>query len=314
MKDNRLLEMRVFRAVAEAGGFTAAAHLLGVSQPFVSETVTALERRLGVQLLRRSTRAQRLTDEGEGYLASCRRLLDEIDQAECAVRSPEPAGELRLTAPRAFGADQIVPRLPVFMQAHPKITVQLSLSDSLANLVEDHLDVAVRMGRLQDSTLAARTLCRLQRIVVAAPSYLARHGTPGTPGELAHHQCLLWQGQHDHLNRWPFVVEGQASEFVARGRFRSSDGSALFQMCLAGIGIMRLAEHLALPAIRSGVLRPLLAEYQATDDTAIHLVFLAERQLVPRIRAFVDHFTEHFRIPPWLSTDSRPGGSVDPAD
>lgn len=300
MKDNRLLEMRVFRAVAEAEGFTAAAHLLGVSQPFVSETVTALERRLGVQLLRRSTRAQRLTDEGEGYLASCRRLLDEIDQAELAVRSPEPVGELRVTAPRAFGADQIVPCLPAFMHAHPKLSVQLSLSDSLANLLEDHFDVAVRMGRLPDSTLVARTLCKLQRIVVAAPAYLERHGTPRTPADLSQHQCLLWQGQHDHLNRWPFEVDGRPVELVARGSFRSSDGSALFQMCLAGMGIMRLAEHLALPAIRAGVLRPLLSEYQATDDTAIHLVFLPERQLVPRIRAFVDHFTGHFRIPPWL--------------
>ncbi|MGV8823675.1 LysR family transcriptional regulator [Methylibium petroleiphilum] len=299
MKDNRLLEMRVFRAVADAGGFTAAANLLGVSQPFVSQTLTALERRLGVQLLHRSTRTQRLTSEGEAFLASCRRLLDEIDFAESAVRSPEPTGELRVTAPRAFGIDQIVPQLPAFMAAYPRIAVHLSMSDALANLIEENFDIAVRMGRLQDSSLLSRRLCKLQRVVVASPAYIERHGAPVTPLGLGRHNCLLWQGPMDHLNRWPFVVNGVPQEVPVQGSFRSSDGTALFEMCVAGVGVMRLAEHLALPAIRRGVLVPLLADYQATDDTAIHVVFLPERRLVPRIRAFVDHLCEVFATPPW---------------
>ena len=299
MKDNRLLEMRVFCAVAEAGGFTAAAHRFGVSQPFVSQTVNGLERRLGVQLLHRSTRMQRLTGEGEAFLASCRRLIAEIEQAEMQVRSPEPTGELRVTAPRAFGADQIVPRLPAFLKANPKVSLQLSLSDSLANLIEENLDVAVRMGRLQDSALTSRTLCNLQRIVVAAPAYVERHGLPVTPHGLARHDCLLWPSPMDHLNRWPFTIDGRREEILVQGRFRSGDGTALFQMCVAGVGIMRLAEHLALPAIRSRALVPLLVDYQATDDTAIHVVFLPERQLVPRIRAFVDYLREVFAAPPW---------------
>jgi len=252
-----------------------------------------------VQLLHRSTRTQRLTTEGEAFLTSCRRLLDEIEQAEMQVRSPEPVAELRVTAPRAFGADQIVPLLPAFLEAHPKVSLQLSLSDSLANLMEENFDVAIRMGRLQDSSLTSRNLCKLQRVVVAAPSYIERHGAPVTPEGLGRHNCLAWSSPMDHLNRWPFMVNGQRQEILAQGSFRSADGTALFEMCVAGVGVMRLAEHLAIPAIRSKELVPLLTNYQATDDTAIHLVFLPERQLVPRIRAFVDYLRAAFGTPPW---------------
>ena len=213
-----------------------------------------------------------------------------------------------MTAPRAFGIDQIVPRLPAFMQAHPRVSVQLSLSDTLANLIEDHFDVAVRMGRLQDSSLQSRRLCGLQRIVVASPRYLEAHGAPATPADLARHTCLLWQGPMDHLNRWPFDVDGQPQEVAVHGRLRSNDGTVLYRMCVDGLGIMRLAEHLALPAIRAGLLVPLLVDQQAFDDTAIHVVFLPERRLVPRIRAFVDHFAAAFDPTPW----SAPGAAVRP--
>jgi DNA-binding transcriptional LysR family regulator len=300
MKDDRLVEMRVFKAVADTGGFTAASHVLGVSQPFVSQSVTSLERRLGVQLLHRSTRTQRLTSEGEAFLASCKRIIDEIDQAEMQIKSPEPVGELRVTAPLAFGMDQIVPLLPAFLEAYPQIKLHLSLSDGLANLLEDNFDIAIRMGRLQDSSLMSRKLCKLQRIVVAAPAYIAAHGMPVTPQGLDRHNCLLWQAPLEHLNRWPFMINGKPKEIPVRGNFRSSDGTTLFQLCTAGVGVMRLAEHLALPAIRSHALVPLLSDYQAQDDTAIHALYLPERHLVPRIRAFVDYYLGVFRNPPWV--------------
>lgn len=300
MKDERLLEMRVFKAVVEAGGFTAAAHFLGASQPFVSSVITALERRLGIQLLQRSTRRHRLTPEGERFLVSCTSLIEGIEQAEAQITSSDPSGELRISTPHAFGMDQIAPVMPGFMARHPKISVHLSLSDSRVNLITDNVDVAVRMGNLQDSSLRSRNLCQLQRIVVAAPGYVAAHGMPVTPEGLARHRCLMWGAPREQLNHWPFTVNGKPETFVARGNFRSTDGTTLFQMCLAGMGVMRLAEHLALPAIRSGRLLPLLAQYQSQDDTSIHLVYLPERQLVPRIRAFVDYFVEAFRAPPWV--------------
>ncbi len=299
MKDERLLEMRVFKAVVEAGGFTAAAHLLGVSQPFVSQSMHALERRLGVQLLHRSTRTQRLTPEGDRFLVSCNNLLEGIDQAEAQIRSSEPTGDLRISAPQAFGIDQVVPALPGFMTRHPKLTVHFSMSDTPVNLIADNIDVAVRMGHLQDSSLRSRKLCALQRIVVASPGYVTTHGRPVTPQGLVHHNCLMWDAPRAHLNHWPFLSGGKPESVAAHGNFRSADGTTLYRLCVAGVGIMRLAEHLALPAIADRLLLPLLVEYQARDDTAIHLVYLPERQLVPRIRAFVDHFVEVFRTPPW---------------
>lgn len=299
MKDDRLIEMRVFRAVVEAGSFTGAAHSLCTSQPFVSKSMHSLESRLGVRLLHRTTRTQRLTSEGERFLASCKEILDVLDDAEAQMRSGEPAGDLRVSAPQAFGMDQIVPALPAFVHRYPALTLHFSLSDSLVNLIEANIDVAVRMGRLHDSSLRSRKLCDLQRIVVASPAYVAQRGVPVTPNGLRQHKCLMWDGPHDHLNQWPFLVNGKTERFPVQGSFRSSDGSTLFELCLAGIGIMRLAEHLALPAIRSGRLVPVLSDYQAQDDAAIHAVYLPERQLVPRVRAFVDHLVEVFREPPW---------------
>lgn len=299
MKDERLLEMRVFKTVVETGGFTAAANVLNVSQPFVSQSVTNLERRLGVQLLHRSTRTMRLTGEGERFLRSCNEILETLEEAEAQVRSSEPTGNLRVSAPHAFGMDQLVPQLPRFLAAYPKLCVHFSLSDSNVNLIEDNFDIAVRMGRLQDSSLRSRKLCNLQRIVVASPAYLAAHGQPVTPQGLTKHTCLTWESPREHLNQWPFMINGKLECVAVRGSFRSTDGTTLFQLCVAGVGIMRLAEHLALPAIRRGELVRLLCEYEAKDDTAIHIVYLPERQVVPRIRAFIDHFADAFRTPPW---------------
>jgi DNA-binding transcriptional LysR family regulator len=232
-------------------------------------------------------------------LVSCREILSGIEEAEAQIRSGDPVGELRISAPRAFGLDQVAPALPAFVSRYPELAVHFSLSDTLVNLIEDNFDVAVRMGQLQDSSLRSRKLCDLQRIVVASPRYIARHGLPVTPNGLERHNCLMWDGQHDHLNQWPFLVNGKVEKRPIQGKFRSSDGSTLFELCVAGTGIMRLAEHLAVPAIRNGALVPLLSDYQAKDDAAIYTVYLPERQLVPRVRAFVDHLVAVFRHPPW---------------
>lgn len=305
MKDDRLLEMKVFKAVVESAGFTAAATLLGVSQPFVSQTLASLERRLGVQLLHRSTRMHRLTTEGERFLASCSEILANVDDAEAQIRSSEPAGDLRISAPHAFGMDQLASALPGFIKKYPKLCVHFSLSDSNVNLIEDNFDVAVRMGRLQDSSLRSRKLCDLQRIVVAAPRYIADHGQPVTPQGLARFACLTWGAPREHLNQWPFIINGRVEKVAVQGNVRSTDGMTLFQLCVAGMGIMRLAEHLAVPAIRRGDLVPLLSEHRAKDDTAIYAVYLSERQLVPRIRAFIDYFVDVFHVPPWHVDPSR---------
>lgn len=299
MKDDRLVEMRIFKAVAETGGFTSAAHLLCISQPVVSQSINNLENRLGVKLLHRSTRIQRLTTEGEAFLVSCTRIIEEIDNVEAQIKSNEAEGDLRVSAPLAFGMDQIVPTIPAFMNAHPKIRLHLSLSDTRENLLEGKFDVLVRMGRLEDSSLVSRRLCGLQRLVVASPKYVEAHGIPTTPEELSRHNCLLWSGSQENLNLWPFLVHGELRKFNVHGNFRSSNGMTLFQLCQAGVGVMRLAEHLALPAIRQKQLVHLLAPYIAQDDTAIHALYLSERHLVPRIRVFIKYLEDRFAQPPW---------------
>jgi DNA-binding transcriptional LysR family regulator len=312
MKDDRLIEMRVFRAVVETGGFTAAAHALGASQPFVSQTIQRLEARLGARLLHRTTRGHRLTPEGERFLEAARRVVDAVEQAEADwQRDPgQIDGRLRVSAPIAFGLDRITPLIPDFLARHPNLSVDLRLTDDIENLIDDRIDVAIRMGTLTDSGLMHRRLCGLQRLIVAAPALIARHGMPRTPQDLERLPCIAWDQGRDHLNRWKFVTGGDTVVFRAESRFRSNQGMSLFGMCLAGFGVMRLAEHLARPAIRDGRLVQLLADQTPVDDSAIHAVFLPERHVVPRIRSFVDFMLEAFRTPDWTGTD---GGVTGPA-
>ncbi|MBO9537449.1 LysR family transcriptional regulator [Herbaspirillum sp.] len=301
MKDERLLEMQVFKAVADHGGFTAASHVLGASQPFVSRTLNNLEKRLGVALLRRSTRQVHLTEEGRIFLASCNRIIGDIELAEGQISSTgaSASGDLRITAATSFGMDQVVPLLPEFMETYPNVRVRLSLSDNLVDIIGSGVDVAIRMGHLQDSMLLSRKLCHLQRLIVAAPSYIARHGAPKTPDDLRRHNCLQWEAPMDHLNHWPFIVDGQRISVEIRGNFQFTSGMSSVEMVLAGVGMTRMAEHFALPAIRSNKLVPLLTEYQAQDDTAIYAVYAKERHVHPRVRAFVNYLAEKFKEPPW---------------
>ena len=301
MKDDRLLEMRTFEAVVEAGGFTQAAIGFGVSQPFVSQTIQRLERRLGCKLLHRTTRGHRLTPEGETFLNAARRVIREVEAAEALLQINDEvtSGSLRVSAPIAFGLDRITPLVPEFMARFPNISLDLRLTDDTENLIEDRIDVAIRMGRLADSGLMHRRLCSLRRVVVAAPSLVESHGIPETPAELERFPCIAWDGSREHLNRWSFVVDGEPVTFRAESRFRSNQGMTLYQMCLSGLGVMRIAEHLARPAIADGRLVQLLASHASTDDGSINAIFLPDRHLVPRIRVFIDFMVEAFRDPPW---------------
>lgn len=301
MKDDRLLEMRVFKAVADTGGFTAASLFLDVGQPFISRTINALEKRLGVALLHRSTRQIRITDEGRHFLASCTRILDEIDIAEGQLSrsSQQASGAVRVTAPTSFGMDQIVPLLPRFLSDYPQLRIRLSLSDTVADIIGEGFDVAIRMGQLKDSNLVCRKLAPLQRIIVASPAYIAKHGVPATPADLVDHNCLMWEAPMDHLNHWPFIVDGARITHEARGNFQTSSGVSSVYMCLAGVAITRMAEHMVLPSIRSSMLVPMLTDYQATDDSAIYAVYAREHHLHPRVKVFLDYLTERFKRPPW---------------
>ncbi len=301
MKDDRLLEMRVFRAVVETGGFSSAAYALGASQPFVSQTIRRLEARLGTRLLHRTTRGQRLTREGQHFLQAACKVIGAVEEAEELWQRQEAQieGQLRVSAPIAFGLDRITPLVPQFLGRHPNLSLDLRLTDDHENLIADGIDVAVRMGRLTDSGLMHRKLCRLRRMIVAAPELVKRHGMPHAIEDLSHIPFVAWDGSREHLNRWRFVQGGKSVTFHAKSRFRSNQGMTLFAMCLAGVGVMRVAEHLARPAIREGRLIQLLEHVQPADDTAINAVFLPERDIVPRIRTLVDFLAAAFRAPDW---------------
>ncbi|WP_250474115.1 LysR family transcriptional regulator [Caballeronia sp. GAFFF1] len=303
MKDERLVEMRIFRAVAETGGFTAAALMLDLQQPYVSRAVSTLEKRLGVALLRRSTRRLQVTQEGHQYLALCKRILDEIDVAEAQLSraGQHMTGGIRVTVATSFGMDQIVPLIPGFLERYPGLRVRLSLSDTLADVIGEGFDVAIRMGSLQDSNLVSRKLCHLQRVVTASPSYIARHGVPLTPADLAHHNCLMWEPPMDHLNHWPFVIDGERTTILINGNFQTSSGVSSVYMCLAGVGITRMAEHMVLPSIRSNMLVPLLTDFQPSDETAIYALYPRDSSLHPRVRAFIDYIGEKLERPPWAA-------------
>lgn len=299
--------MRVFQAVVATGGFTAAAHSLGASQPFVSQTIQRLEARLGTKLLHRTTRGFRLTPEGERFLDAARRVIDAVDAAEADWQRSDDQieGLLRVSVPIAFGLDRITPLIPDFLSRHPNVSMDLRLTDDTENLIDDLIDVAVRMGRLTDSSLMHRRLCGLQRIVVATPDLVARFGWPKCPADLGRLPCVAWDGSREHLNRWKFLEDGKSVTFRAESRFRSNQGMSLYQMCLAGFGAMRIAEHLARPAIADGRLVQILPDHTAVDDTAIFAVFLPDRHMVPRTRSFIDFMVEAFRSPDWEAADPR---------
>ena len=287
--------MRAFQAVADAGGFTAAAAELRVSQSLVSRAVASLERRLGTTLLHRSTRRVSLTDEGVIFLEGCRRVLEDIDEVERSVTPGEqPVGILRISASVLFGQDPIVSLLPEFMARYPKLDVQLSLADRHVDLIEEKIDVAIRLGRLASSSLIARKLGEQRRLIVASPAYLAQRGRPKTPDDLLKHNCLLWDEGHDDLNRWPFEVNGTIRHMKVRGRLMVNNARALLHLAILGVGITRMGEYQARPLIRRGELVSLLEASHCDEATPVHALYARTNIAKPRVRAFLDFLAEKF--------------------
>nr|WP_244645064.1 substrate binding domain-containing protein [Salinarimonas ramus] len=204
-----------------------------------------------------------------------------------------------MSVPIALGLDRITPLMPAYLERHPKVSLDLRLTDDVENLIDARIDLAVRMGRPTDSSLMHRRLCGLQRIVVATPELVARFGMPKRPADLARMPCVAWDGSREHLNRWKFVEDGEIVTFHAESRFRSNQGMSLYLMCLGGFGVMRVAEHLARPAVADGRLVQLLADRLLVDNTEIYALFLPDRRIVPRIRSFVEFMVEAFREPDW---------------
>lgn len=287
-------DMTVFVRVVEAEGFSAAAATLGLTPSAVSKVITRLEARLGVRLLQRTTRALRLTADGEVYYEEARRLVGEIAALESRLSDggATAQGLLRVTAPHAFSAYQLAPAIGEFLARYPAIRLELLPSDRLLDVVESGIDVAIRIGPLSDSSFMARKIGDDFRLIAASPDYVARHGAPQRPEDLLDHTCICSRGPNAAFNRWPFRVDGELRELDVTGRVAVDEGDAQLQLGLQGIGIVRLTRLTLMESIRAGRMVPLLGDFAVDRKLPIHALYPHRRHLAPKVSAFVDFLAE----------------------
>jgi DNA-binding transcriptional LysR family regulator len=291
---DRLTAMRTYRAVVEAGGFSAAARRLGLSKAAVSKQVAELEAHFGTALLHRTTRRLNATDAGRRYFDNCVRLLDELNEVEAEVRNSqaEPSGRLRISAPVNFGNAVLGPVICTLMQRHPRLEVQVELNDRFVDLIEEGFDVALRIRtNLPDSSLIARRLCRITRSVCAAPSYLKRMGTPRTPEDLKKHTCLIYTLSTSPFD-WKFAAGNRTVTVRVNGGIQSNNGQFLMSFLHAGMGIVLLPDFTVGEEIRSGRLKRILENYPV-EPHDLYVVYPANRHQSPKLRAFMDMATQH---------------------
>ena len=277
--------MQAFVAVAEHGSFSAAASHLQVSAVMVGKYIQQLEAHLGAALLQRNTRRQRLTEAGTAYLAGCRQVLEQVQQAEADVAGlqVQPRGLLRVSAPTTWGSCVLSPVLSELLRAQPLLNIELDLSNRRIDLIEDGFDAAIRVGPLPSQELVARPLPPYAMSLCASPSYLRRRGTPRTPADLEGHDCLshlAWRGGHG----WQ-LANGEQVDWEAR--LTSNDGYALREAAVAGAGLVLQPTALLAGEIAAGRLKPLLRDY-LPEPRPMHLIYLPDRRPRPRLQCFVD--------------------------
>jgi len=293
--DNRAGEMEVFVLAAELKSFSAAGRRLKLSPSAVSKLVSRVEERLGTRLLVRSTRTLELTPEGDIYLRRARRILKEIDETEELVAGgrEEARGLLRVNSSVGFGERCILPLLGEFAERHPKVRLDLTLTDGVIDLIGERTDIAIRVGPMRDSSLMARRLFSSRRVIVASPDYLKKHGTPRTPEDLDQHNCIGFNFRRS-LDEWPFRDPGNDSVYTKAitGNIQVSSGSIKRQLCLLGVGIGRIGEFHVRPDIEAGQLVPILEDYNGGDTELVHAVYAGHEHLAARIRAFIDFLVE----------------------
>ena len=294
---NRLAEMEVFVRVIELGNFSAAARDFRLTPSAVSKLLTRLETRLQARLLNRTTRRLTPTPEGHAFYEQCVRILADVENAERNTSGiGEPRGSLRVSASVPFAQSVLLPLLAGFLARYPGITVDIVLTDHVVNLVEERTDVAIRHGPLENSRLVARKLGESRMIIVASPAYAARHGLPSVPQEVIGHNHLDF-GYTRTLKGWPFIVDGAQWLAAPQGNLTASDGEALRQLALAGIGLARLDEFQVVDDIAAGRLLPVLQAFNPGDLDPVHAVFLGQGAQMPlRVRVFLDSLVANVRL------------------
>ena len=296
---DRFQEMRAFVAVVDSGSFVRAADALALSKTAVSRLVGDLEARLGTRLLHRTTRRLSLTPEGEVFHDRCRQLLDGVAEAEAelSAQAGEAIGQLRVNVPVSFGLLHLAPLWPAFMELHPKVMLDVTLSDRIVDLVDEGYDLAVRIARLQASSLVSRRLASTRLILCASPQYLSRHGAPAHPSELARHAvisyALLAMGE-----RWEFEGPDGPVGVGVVPRMRSNSGDTCCAAAVQHQGIVLQPSFLVAPHLASGALVELLPQYRSIE-LGVYAVYPSRKHLTTKVRALVDFLADAFRMRAW---------------
>ncbi|MFV8429868.1 LysR family transcriptional regulator [Vibrio owensii] len=289
---DQLSAMRAFVRVVQTGSFSATGREMNTSQTTISKKVAALEKKIGVKLLARSSRDHALTPAGAKYYQTCVDILGELDEAEAEARSEvaSPQGTIRISAPVAFGRILLAPIMAEFFQRYPDIKVDLQLSDQHTDLISDGIDVAIRAKQLEDSTLIARHLFDNPMLVLAAPSYLQQHGEPKAPEDLKQHNCLVYSRMRD-INVWSFTKQNQKHAVAVNGNFQSDNGDVLLEVVLTGMGIVTLPIWMVEHHLKEGRLTQLMSDYTG-QNLPFNAVYLQSRYTPLKVRCLIDYLKE----------------------
>jgi DNA-binding transcriptional LysR family regulator len=298
--------MSVFVKVAETGSLTAAAVALDISNPSVTRHLADLEGHLGARLFNRSTRRLSLTETGAAFLERSKQLLFDLEEATSAANSStaSPGGTLRINAPISFAVSHLARVLPHYSERYPKVSLDVTLSDRVVNLVEEGYDLAIRIGRIQDSSLVARKIAPVRLLLCAAAAYLERHGTPLVPSDLKQHHCLSYSYAATP-DEWQFEHAGENHVVRIKGPMHANNGDLLREAALAGMGIILQPSFIVGDDIRSNKLITLLPGYTAAM-THIYAVYPSRQHLSAKVRTFVDYLVEQFGDNPYWDRDLQP--------
>lgn len=293
---DRLDAMSLLLTVVEAGSLSAAGRKLGVPLATVSRKISDLEAHLRTQLLTRSTRHMALTDAGSSYVAACRRILDQVEEAERLVSGEysAPRGDLIVTAPIVFGRLHVLPIAVEFLKAYPAINLRLMLADRVLDLMEDHVDVALRIGALKDSSMKALRVGEIRRVVVASPAYLAERGRPTRPSELDGHCRVVFSGS-SIVGSWSFESDGAPDSVSFQPRLTVNTAEAAIDAAASGFGVTRVLSYQAAAGVTSGALEILLAEFEP-PPIPVSLVYADQRLIPLKLRAFLDYAAPRLRM------------------
>jgi DNA-binding transcriptional LysR family regulator len=295
-------DMTVFVRAVEVGSFSGAAQQLGIAKSIVSRRILSLESRLGTSMFHRSTRRLSLTETGLAYYERARRILADVAEAEDVASQlhGELKGRLRVAAPMSFGYRHLSPVVTEFLRAHPQVDIELDLNDRRVDLISEGFDIAVRIGSLPDSSIISRTIAPCRHVVCASPTYLADHGRPQAPAELASegHVCLAYNNR-PRAEQWRFLVDGVWTDVPVKARhIYSNNGDVLCEAAIAGLGIIVLPTFIVNEAIATGALEVLLSEYEVASPSIL-AVWPPSRQVSPKVRAFVNLLAKRFAKTPY---------------